>query len=125
MKEKSFPLVQCQIKRGVTAVIPVEVVPHEIDILIAVHGHEHVVIGNKSRYSVSLIDDAAAEYQRLQAKYDSVKAKNVAKVYRDPLELAEKAGLSTDGGVGMNAPGASEIVHEPEPAPAKADKKAA
>lgn len=76
----------------------VRVYEHEIAILEEIHGADNIVVDEGSEKTAEIVDDAGAEYERLQTRFGRKGQAAVDKVYPNAASLAAASGLSFAGG---------------------------
>lgn len=100
---KSLKTVRVGVKRG-NETITAEVFEHELAILRAMHPYENVNVTDADYGELDVPDDADLELRRLQAKYDRKNLIVVARVYRNPQDVAKASGLTVRSERGQMAP---------------------
>ena len=93
--------VQVQVTRGNGCTIPCEVFRHEIPVLQKIHMPENVKIVDENYGDLPAPESAAAEYDRMSARYNRVGMRYVEQVYRSVDELAKVAALKNGYSAGI------------------------
>lgn len=128
--KQAFPLIAVEVIRDKNTHLTVDVPEHEIAVLRAIHGDEHVKAmgptgGAEDPEFIELVPDINAEWDRLNRKYRRINAPNpVEAAFPSGKDALAKLGFGTVAGAAGDKPPASMVVkHKPEKPKAEPAKK--